>query len=525
MPVTEVAAVAAARAPRRIGRQDGPDDARSPGPTPMSATMLSMAVVQGLTVLVGLLRAKGLALVLGPAAFGVVSTTDQVVVTVATLGALALPFTAMKFMARSHTEGDAAFRRSAAGFLRLAILLGVLATAVGSAVIAWHPSTFGADLAAYQRVLRVAILGAAPTVVLMVVVNTLAAARRPAVAAGLNLLATAGLALAATAGAWWRGVVGVYELSVTAAALATVLALRYLAGVLGVRLDAPHTGILAALRGEPTIAGYSLCFYVTFASISIMMLLVRTVVLSRLGEVAVGQLQAVFSVALTVGAVLYPLSNLYLGPLANSRAPAAEKARVAEEFVGRMLLLLLAAVTPVLLFPGGILRVLFTAAFVPVAAVLWLFVLWQCVFQIAYVYQQILIGLDDVVVAATALLAGCALAIALAPALTTRMGLGGVAVALASGMTVWGAAVAIRLRARHGVRVPRRVLLRLGGVLLVVAVLGRLFGTAPNASAAALAARLAAAAGVAALLVWLSDPQERNLKLWLAVLRPGSGST
>lgn len=491
----------------------------------MSGMLLSIAILQVLTILVGLLRAKGLAMLLGPAGFGVVSTIDQVVVTLVTLGALALPFTAMKFMARGHSEGEALFQRTGTGFLRLLTLLAVLTTAVASAVVAFHPALFGGDLLAWRGPLQVAVLGVPSAMLLILFVNILAAAQRPAAAAAANLIAVTLLALAAVLGAWWRGLDGIYVLSVGIALATTAAGLGYLARGLGIRLRARHLGILASLRDQPEILSYSACFYAMMGASSVALLVVRTVVLGQLGAVAVGQLQAAFSIALTVGAVLLPVSNLYLAPLVNRAAPVAEKFRSAHDFASRMLVLLLLGALPVVLFPGIILRMLFSPAFISAAAVLWLFVLWQCVFQLVYVYQQLLVGLDDVIFAAGISVTGFIVAIGLARPLVDWIGLGGVALALAGGMVVTGTGILARLRWRHRCLIPFHVSSRFFGVIGAVGLAGWQFAGRPEYGAGTFLARVGF--GLAVLLVtWLVlDPEERDPRLWLAAIRPTREAT
>jgi O-antigen/teichoic acid export membrane protein len=488
----------------------------------MSGTLLAIVVLQVLTILAGLARAKGLALLLGPAAFGVVSTIDQLVVTVVTLGAIGVPFTALKFLARAHSASATEFQRSGAGFLRLMTLLGLVAAGIATAVMTWRPDTFGADLVAHRHALAIALLGVPSAMLLMLFVNAFAAARRPIEAAGINLLAVTALGVGAVAGAWWRGIDGLYELSVLAAVLTTGLGLVHLARVLALRFDTPDAGVVGALRGDPAIVGYSLCFYATFAGIAVMMLLARTTVLSVLGAADVGRLQAAFSVALTVGAALYPLSNLYLGPLVNSHGPVAEKAHAVDQFVSRLLLLLLVGALPALLFPETLIRILFSTQFTPAAGVLWTFVLWQCVFQIAYVYQQLLIGLDDIVFAAGALILGCVVAIVLTSPLTGAMGLGGVAASLVAGMLLWGVLVAVRLGTKHATWSSPRLVARLAIVLLIVAASGYAFARGSELTARGILARLATAGVVALFCVFSLDARERDPRRWIAALRPGT---
>ena len=488
----------------------------------MSGKLLLIAVIQVLTILVGLVRAKGLALLLGPADFGVVSTIDQVVLTVMTVGALAFPFTALKFMSRAHSEGEAAFRRSGAGFLRLMLALAVVSTLMASLVLAWNPAAFGKELVAHHGALEVALLGVPSLMLLILFVNAFAAAARPVSAATTNLAAISAMAVASLIGAWWRGVGGLYALTVPAAVGVSVVGLMVLHRVLHIPIAARNTGIIGVLRSDPAIVSVSFCMYATFAGTSIMMLLARTIVLAELGPADVGHMQAAFSIALTVGAVLYPLTNLYLNPLVNRRGAMEEKSHAVDAFVSRMLILLLLGALPALLFPALLLRVLFSTEFAPVASVLWGFVLWQCVFQIAHVYQQLLIGVDDVLYAAIALIGGCVVAIVAMPPLVDRFALGGVGAALTAGMATWGVAVALRVRLKHRGRISRRVLARVASVILIVSSTGYFFAGREESSPNAFALRVVAAA-IAVLICWLLlERHERHPRRWIAALRPGA---
>src|SRR5688572_25787067 len=100
-------------------------------------------------VLVNLVRAKVLSLMLGPAGFGIFSTVDQVVVTVVNLASLSLSFTAMKFMARAHSDGHEQFRRAFAAFFRALSTLALGAVAVATMILVVRPDVFGGDLVPY----------------------------------------------------------------------------------------------------------------------------------------------------------------------------------------------------------------------------------------------------------------------------------------------------------------------------------------------------------------------------------------
>lgn len=442
----------------------------------MSGALLSIAILQVLTILVGLLRAKGLAILLGPAGFGVVSTIDQVVATAISLGALALPFTALKFMARSHSAGEAAFRQVASTFVRVLGLLALVLTTLASVALAMWPSLFGADLAGYSVSIHLALLGIPAAMLHILFVNTLAAATRPAAAAGLNLLMMVALGVGAIGGVVVGGLSGLYAVNAVIGAAALAASILYLRRSVGLELTGSGVRIMAELRRSPEIIAYASCLYVAMSTYGLSLLAIRSTVLAQLGEVPAGLLQVSLSIALTVGAVLNTMSNLYLAPVVNRQIPLEEKVRAANDFGLKVLGLLLLGSLPVLLFPRLLVVALYSSAFIAAETTVFLFVLWQCIYQVANVYHQLLVGLDDVFFMSAAATAGYGSAAAIAWLLVPKVGLGGAAIALALGMTIYGALGIIGLRMRHAVAVPTPMLARVGLVLVLVTAAGRLFG-------------------------------------------------
>src|SRR3954451_8558354 len=176
----------------------------------MSRVLLSIGVIQLAIMLIALVRAKVLSVLLGPAGYGVASTIDQTVLSTMQLAHLSLPFTAMKFMARRHSDGHEAFERTYATFFRGLALLAVVAIAVVAALLLWKPGLFGNDLIAYRPVLFVAVLGVPAAMLNILFVNTLASAQRGASSALVNMCVLAALALAAIVGVQVHGIAGLY---------------------------------------------------------------------------------------------------------------------------------------------------------------------------------------------------------------------------------------------------------------------------------------------------------------------------
>ncbi|HKS05470.1 MAG TPA: hypothetical protein VJR92_04080 [Gemmatimonadaceae bacterium] len=488
-----------------------------------SGALVSIAVLQVLTILVGIVRSKGLAQVLGLAGFGVAGALDQAILTAVTFGAFALPYTAMKFMARSHSESEAEFRHTGAGFLRLLLVMAIVTASIAYAVFTWFPALLGDDLAIYNRELRIAAIGIVPAMLLLLFVNTFAAAQKPGTGAAVNLVYLAGAAIASILGGYVYGLTGLYVASVATAIVLTFAGLAYLQRTLGINLTDAHSGVIKQLRSDPRILGYAACFYATLLGYMLTLLVARTVVLAQVGAEAAGHLQAAFSIALAFGAVFTSLNNLYLAPLVNRRADVADKVATTSDFTGHVLVLLLLGVLPIVLFPGVFLQTLFSADFVPMASVLWWFALWQCITLIGNAYQQLLVGLDDVVYIAVAAIVSYGSMLVAMPPLAQVYGLAGIGIALCGGVVLHFTLLVLRVRLKHGGRIPARVSIRLAGLVAVVVSAHFVFAGRHEIGVAPIAARVGFAA-LALLVGWFAlDKQERDPRGLIASLRGNAG--
>lgn len=469
----------------------------------MNTTLLMIGALQAVTIIVGLLKGKALSIILGPAEFGVMSTVDQVVVVLISLGSLSLPFTATKFMSRSHSIGAERFEATTASFLRALAILSVLTAAAGLAAVGLEPQFLGSDLLPHTGVLRLAILGIPPAVMHALVINTFAAAQRPIAAACVGFGLALVLAIAAIGGVSMNGLVGLYAGTSIVAFLTLIVNVSYMSHSTGVRIFGPHTDILSELRENSDVLSHAAYIYVAQATIAMAMLVSRYVVLSRLGATSVGLLQSSLSIALTVGAVLAPMSAFYLMPFVNRQMAGVRKISAANTFASKMLLLLFCGGLPVVLFPGLLVSILFSHAFAGAAATLFVFVVWQLIFQVANIYQQVLIGLDDVGFMSISATTGFGVAAGLMYFLVPMLGLGGVGVGLATGMLLYGVAGTIRLNRRHGLMVSRTVAFRAVLVCGVLLAAGLLFRVSSELTLPGMSLRVGYAVTVTGML-WLS---------------------
>lgn len=423
----------------------------------MPRVFISIGAIQVLIMLVGLARMKSLSLLLGPGGVGVVGTLDQAIVMLGQASAFGLGFTSLKFMARSHSDGHAAYRRSYAGFLRLLLLTSVTVTLLIGIAVRMFPVLVPAGLEEYRAATLLAMAGAPVFVLNIFFINTVSSSGRGADAARLNLVLALALALPAVAGAWFRGVTWLYGASLISGLTSTLAVIVYLARSRDLSPSLPAGDTLDQLRKSPEIVSVALMAYVTLVAFTAMMFATRYFALAELGAAEAGRLQAQLSIALSVGAVLTSLNNLHLMPLLNRQDPSEAKLLAAERFARMVVLLFTIGAVPVVLFPSLALRVLYSREFVSGAAPLVGFVLWQLLYLVVVVYQQLLLGLDDVGVSTIGAVFGSLLTIALTAVLTPRYGAAGVALALSIGVLASGAIFHVRLVMRHHGAIPMSV--------------------------------------------------------------------
>lgn len=487
----------------------------------MSRVLVSIGAIQILIMFVALVRAKVLSVLLGPGDFGVVSTIDQASQTAMQLAHLSLPFTALKFMARRHGEGHDPFERTYASFFRALVGVGVAAVIVLEAMLWWRPSVFGADLVVYRRYFAIAFLGVPSMMLNVLLVNTLAAAQRGTAGAVVNLVIGCVAAAAAIAGVILAGFDGLYLTTVAASLAATAAVVWYLRRSLRVSIVAPGARLRDEMRASPEIVSYSLYVYVAVGAYFVAVLATRFFVFDALGPVGAGWLQALLSIALTVGAVMTPMSGLYLAPLLNRQMPVSVKLGVANDFAAKIAPLFLLGGVAVSLFPALALTVLFSSKFAGAAAVLFLFVVWQCLHHVVNVYLQLLIGLDDVrFYALVNCIAYACAALAFRP-LIEAYGLGGAAIALSVASVVNAIGTAARLAMRFRVRIGSLVLVRGGASVVAIMAAGALFRGSPELSTIGIALRVAYLLTVS-LLLWMtmSGAERAWLRSWRIARAP-----
>ena len=475
----------------------------------MSRVLISVGVIQVFIILTGMVRAKILSVVLGPTGFGIIATIDQVVLTVVQVAGFSIPFFSLKFMSRAHSEGTRRFQTVYSSFLSGLLLLSLVTTGLVIGITYWHPAIFGVELAPYKLFILIALLNVPAIMLGIFFVHTLAAAQMTSASATLNLVVTFCLAFAASSAAWLFGMEAIYIFVAITGVATTIGSVWYIRKKLSLHVRDPSAGILKELRRSPEIISFSLYGHMALSAYSIAMLVARYEVFSTMGETQAGLLQALFAIALALGAISSPLNFLYLTPILSRNISNEEKFRKAHEFQGLMVLITFMLSLPFLLFPNLALTILYSSEFRPASDYVYLFVFWQSMHVIVNVYKQLLVGLDDVKFFSISSLVSYIVAIVVTPYLVERFGLSGAAFSLSLSVFLSGLVIPFRLSTRFHSSIPLgvwlKIILCLGGIILT----GLIFSYLEEFSVTGFLARVLYVALLAPLL-WKLLPEEQK---------------
>ena len=480
--------------------------------------MIVVGLIQVLILLVMLLRAKGLAVMLGPEGVGIIGVVDQLVVTLIQISALGIPFAAMKFMSMAHSNGTAEFRNTYAAFARITGALGISVLVLGIGITSFVPGLL-AGFADYQNVLFIAMFSVPTGMMTIMIAHTFAASERPRGAALYNLAFLGSLSLSGLTGAYFAGIHGFYIGSVTAAAFAVIVVMVWFARSQDLSILRKGVSLRVELKKRPKVISTALAAYVMLVSFSAGMLVVRYAVINQLGEAQTGLLQSALSLALSVGSILAAMNSLYLAPSLNRNESVEFKFAKAIGFANRVAMLLVLGAVPLALLPSLGLTILFTVAFVPAAGALIACLIWQCVFQLKTVYLQLLIGVNYPLSGAVGSLLGLTVVVIAVFPLVPILGLTAVPVALALGEIASIAFMAMRLRSTVGMPVPWRMLLLFVWTASVIGAAGLLFDTSQVIPALG-DLGLRVLYGVIVLgITWMMMPDDLSLRAIIARIR------
>jgi len=425
----------------------------------MFRAIFSIGFLQIVSIAIGAVRTKVFAVLLGPSGFGVLATIDQLVLSVSQFCNLSLPDTAVKFLSRGHSISEEQFQKSYAGFIKALISLGLLATLILLIYLPPNLARIDPQLGKYRAPVSIALLGIPATMLLVFLVHVLAARQRAIASVLLTTISAAVFALFGTVGCFLAGISGVYLAVVPASSVFVTGIVIYARAKMGLRLHVPSRGNERGIKINREIIETAVANYIAVGCYSGFLLLARYLSITNLSEEAAGLLQAGLAIALSIGAVLGPTNMLYLAPYLNRVMPVETKVQSVDKFLPQLILLYCLGALPVLLFPELTLRILFSGRFIDAIGILRVLLVWQCLFQVAGIYQQLLIGLDDVKAFCLITSAGYAGAATLCIWLVGRLGLNGIAIAFAVSALFITCIAAIRLRLKYNYSLPRSLYL------------------------------------------------------------------
>lgn len=420
----------------------------------------AIVLLQLVVMLAGVIRGKALAVWLGPAGFGIAATIDQLVLTLAQIVQLSAPFTAMKFLSLAHSRGAQPFADTYRTFYRAYLPYALAVSAVLVATLPWWLPRATPELAPHATTALVAMLALPGTMVQAFLASGLAARQASTRSIGLSAVSAVLVAVAAAMGAT-QGLSGVYLASVP------TLSIVAIAAAVALRPSGPSSGsspagghMLALWRSDPGIRAMALMGLAALTVYGALLFGIRYVTLSQSGARAAGLVQAAIAIAISLGAVVAPVSSTWLAPYLNRAVAPAEKVAATHAFVGRLTVALAAGGVAVTLLPEFVLGLLFSREFHDAAPLVLWFVLWQLLLQPAQVYQFLLLGLDDIVVGTSTIIAGHVVSIVTALLLVGRFGEVGVGMGVVAGGVAGAAGALWRVRAHHGFAVPAAVVWR-----------------------------------------------------------------
>lgn len=455
---------------------------RPPSALKDARALALLGVAQGLTLFAGLLRWKIIAVLLGPVGAGIVGLLDQIAQVVLQLGSMSLPTVALRYLGIAHHEGTALFGRLYRGFFFAIIAGGTIAAAVATGLFLFQRSIFGRGLESYGLPLALALFAIPLLAAANLTRNALATLGRHRDAAIAMTASAVGVAAAAYFGVRWGGITGLYAATFAASALVVV----FLDLVLRRDPRADATGeivrSISYFFAQPGVLRYSATLCVVGFTVPLSYTILRASVLESLGPAAAGFLAAVLTVATGARSVFTQASTQLLIPRASRAASKAERTAEVDSYLRTLVVAMLIAALPIALFPGEIVRLLFSGKFLPAVLFLGVFVLGELMMAFGDAYRILMLGFDDLagylattVTAPTIVMLGAAFVVA-------RFGILGLGV-LHIFAAVFGLIVSqVRLRQRHGTSTTRRVMALYGMMVVLVSAALYLGATVSEAS-------------------------------------------
>jgi enterobacterial common antigen flippase len=388
-----------------------------------------------------LARSKAVAVMLGPNGVGAISLIDQSAGLVAQICTFSLPFAAVKFLSAAHGQGQHRFASLYAALLRAVLIVSLVGTAFGIALLIWWPVMLGEELARYAGIGVLALLAIPATNLVSLLTSTMAAARRAHASAAYGAYNAAILSMLCTGGVLLAGLRGYYLGNLLALAALALGGLWYLSKREGLAIFAQGVSLWHEMRRSPGVIHFAVSLYVVSFSMPAAYLIARYAILNSQGLEGAGLLQSAMALSIALTLVMRQSNMLFLTPAMNRVGKAEEKLSEAVEYLRAFSLVIALVAVPLVLFPDWWLPLLYSRRFLDAAPYVYLFVLAQTLKLLAGIVLAVLVGLDHIITQVWVTLCGLASLAAIAWILAPLCGIAGVGVAtLFDGLLVFALA-------------------------------------------------------------------------------------
>lgn len=441
----------------------------------MLKLIATLGGIQVLAVLFNVLRSKLLAVLLGPEGIGAASVVDQTAVLVLQVSAFSLPFASVRFLSRSHSQGQDAFRRTYSGLILAVVMLTSLGAALALAVVFYQPALLGAELGAYRNLLIPALLSIPAMALHYFMVQVLAAAQQARMSGLFLLIIAIVQTVGALVGTHLGGLTGYYWATLICNYLLVAGIILFLRRRFSLPLIDRQADLRREIRMNPDIVSYTLIIFSISYILPLSNILARLAVLRNFGEAQTGLMQAAIALAAALNMILSPANGMYLTPRLNRADSASQKISTALEFQRKLMLVLPIVAVPMVLFAPILLFLFYSSRFVVVSQYFFLFVIAEFIRLLAGITQAMLIGLSDLTVYAFIVGMGQLSFGLIAWVLAPRWGIYGVAVGYIFSSLAILLLCTVRLTVRHSWSVPASQWALGGYGLLGLALAGVLF--------------------------------------------------
>lgn len=332
----------------------------------------SSAIIGGasfINILIGLLRMKVVAVLLGPAGIGLIGILNNLMTTGSTIAALGFGNVGTRQIAEARGRGDPsavdASRRALFWGTIVLALIGALAFWAARSVIAEH--VLG-DAALAPHVGWVS-LGIALTVATGSQRALLTGMRRIGDIARITIVSSLASALAGIAAVYFLGEAGVIVLVLTAPLAGFIISCIFVAKL--PRIKTGRTPLSELSEQWMTLARLGSAFMVAGLSVTLGQLVVRSMVQQQLGTDSLGYFQAAWAISMTyvgfvlsaMGADYYPRLTAAIYDQEKARRLVNEQTQVAILLAGPVLVAMLA-------LAPWVISLLYTEEFLPAVTLL-----------------------------------------------------------------------------------------------------------------------------------------------------------